>query len=50
MNNTQITVDFLGRIKIPKDIMRTLELGEGCRVEISVENGRIILTKLEKGV
>jgi len=40
-----VTVDERGRIVIPKDIRERLNLKEGSKVEISVdEKGRIIIT------
>jgi AbrB family looped-hinge helix DNA binding protein len=38
-----VTVDERGRIVIPKEIRDKLNLNEGSEVEISVEDGRIII-------
>ena len=39
--------DYLGRIVIPKEIRRTLEIVEGDPLEIYTEYGQIILKKYE---
>ncbi len=36
-------VDDLGRILIPKEIRRTLQIREGDPLEISVEEGKIVI-------
>ena len=41
-------IDKLGRIVIPKDARKTLELELGDKIEISVKNSAIILTKSAK--
>ncbi|ACP45148.1 transcriptional regulator, AbrB family [Sulfolobus islandicus Y.G.57.14] len=38
-----VTVDERGRIVIPKEIRDKLNLKEGSKVEINIENGRIII-------
>ncbi len=42
-------LDDLGRIVIPKEIRRTLDLPEGTPMEISVEGNKIILQKYQAG-
>lgn len=42
----QRTVDDLGRIAIPKDIRKTLELHEGDSVSITLKNNQIIIKKI----
>ena len=42
-------VDELGRIVLPIEIRRNLEIAERDPVEIFMENDRIILTKFEPG-
>ncbi|ACR41441.1 AbrB/MazE/SpoVT family DNA-binding domain-containing protein [Saccharolobus islandicus] len=39
-----VTVDERGRIVIPKDIRDKLNLKEGSKVEINLDNGRIIIS------
>jgi len=39
-----VTVDERGRIVIPKEIRDKLNLKEGSKVEINIENGRIIIS------
>ena len=43
-------VDSVGRIVIPKDLRRTLELTSDDNIEITLENGCIVLTKSEEEV
>ncbi len=38
-------VDDLGRIVIPSSIRRTLEIGEGAELEISLEGERVVLSR-----
>ena len=38
-------VDELGRIVIPIDVRKQLEINEGETVEISIENNKIVLEK-----
>ena len=38
-----VTVDERGRIVIPKEIRDKLNLKEGSKVEINLDNGRIII-------
>lgn len=40
-------LDDLGRIVIPKEIRRTMELPEGTPIEISVDGNKIILQKYQ---
>nr|WP_092074985.1 AbrB/MazE/SpoVT family DNA-binding domain-containing protein [Dendrosporobacter quercicolus]NSL49616.1 AbrB/MazE/SpoVT family DNA-binding domain-containing protein [Dendrosporobacter quercicolus DSM 1736]SDN25118.1 transcriptional pleiotropic regulator of transition state genes [Dendrosporobacter quercicolus] len=40
-------VDDLGRVVIPKELRRNLDIKEGDPMEIYVENDRIILRKYE---
>lgn len=40
-------VDDLGRVVIPKELRRNLDIKEGDPLEIYVENDRIILRKYE---
>ena len=49
MKNTGIVraVDDLGRIVIPKELRRTLDIAERDLVEIYVEGKRVILQKYE---
>ena len=42
-------IDDLGRIVIPKEIRRTLDLPEGTPMEISVDGSKIILQKYQPG-
>ncbi|MFW5895672.1 MAG: AbrB/MazE/SpoVT family DNA-binding domain-containing protein [archaeon] len=43
-------IDDLGRVVIPKELRRTMEMGKGCPVEIFVEDdGKVILKKFESG-
>ncbi|HIT33819.1 MAG TPA: AbrB/MazE/SpoVT family DNA-binding domain-containing protein [Candidatus Faecousia intestinigallinarum] len=42
-------VDDLGRIVLPAEIRRMLDIQEGSDVEFYLENGRIVLCKLENG-
>jgi len=37
-------VDDLGRIVLPAELRRTMGLRDGCKLDISVEDGRVILT------
>jgi len=39
-----VTVDERGRIVIPKEIRDKLNLKEGSKVEINLDNGRIIIS------
>ena len=36
-------IDDLGRIAIPKEIRRVLRIHEGDSLEISIENGKVVL-------
>ncbi len=49
MKSTGITrqVDQLGRVVLPKELRRTLDIGEKDLLEIYVEGESIILKKLE---
>lgn len=42
-------VDELGRVVLPSELRRRFRINEGDYLEISVEDGRIILTKVESG-
>lgn len=42
-------VDELGRIVIPMEMRRSLDIGEGAALEISLENGGIRLDKPVEG-
>lgn len=42
-------VDELGRMVLPSELRRRFRIGEGDYLAIHVEDGRIILTKLESG-
>jgi AbrB family transcriptional regulator, transcriptional pleiotropic regulator of transition state genes len=42
-------VDELGRVVIPKELRRTLEISERAPLEVFVENDHIILRKYEPG-
>ena len=42
-------IDGLGRIVIPTELRKTMDLDEGTSMEIFVEEGRIIFEKYEKG-
>jgi transcriptional pleiotropic regulator of transition state genes len=50
MKNTGIVrkLDELGRIVIPKEIRTTMEIAEGCPLEIHVDGEEIILKKYIK--
>lgn len=50
MKNTGITrpIDQLGRIVIPMELRRTLNLNISDRLEIFVENDCIVLKKISK--
>ncbi|MCB1814678.1 MAG: AbrB/MazE/SpoVT family DNA-binding domain-containing protein [Candidatus Competibacteraceae bacterium] len=39
-----VTINDQGRVVIPKDIRQRLNLAGGQRLEIHLENGRIVLT------
>lgn len=41
-------LDELGRICLPKELRKTLDLGDRAEVEISVDGDKIILEKYEK--
>jgi len=49
MKSTGMTrkIDELGRIVLPIEIRRTMEAGPGDLLEIYVENGAVILKKVE---
>ena len=47
MENVYRRFDDLGRIVIPKEIRKPLNLKEGNMMKIIVEGGRIILEKFE---
>lgn len=38
-------VDELGRVVLPAEIRRTLEIGIGCELEIFIERDQIVLQK-----
>ncbi len=40
-------LDHLGRIVLPKELRRTLDLPEGTPMEISVDGSRIVLRKYQ---
>lgn len=40
-------IDRLGRIVIPKDVRVLRNLGLGDRIEITVENGTVVVRKAE---
>jgi transcriptional pleiotropic regulator of transition state genes len=40
-------VDDLGRIVLPAEIRRSFDIGEGDLLDISVEEGRIVLQKVQ---
>lgn len=42
-------IDYLGRIVIPKELRRAMELPEGIPMEIFVDGGDIILRKFTPG-
>ncbi|MEN3314874.1 MAG: AbrB family transcriptional regulator, transcriptional pleiotropic regulator of transition state [Acidimicrobiaceae bacterium] len=42
------TIDRLGRIVVPVEFRRALAIGDGDHVEISLEAGRIVMTKVEQ--
>ena len=42
-------IDELGRIVIPKELRRKMDLPEGSSVEIFTEDGKICLRKFYKG-
>ena len=42
-------IDGLGRIVIPTELRKTMDLDEGTSMEIFVEENRIIFEKYEKG-
>ena len=42
-------IDALGRIVIPTELRKTMELDEGTSMEMFVEGGRIIFEKYERG-
>ena len=42
-------IDELGRIVIPKELRRKMDMPEGSSVEIFTENGMICLRKFYKG-
>ena len=47
MKSTEIVrrLDELGRIVIPKELRRTLDLPDGTPMEIGVDGGKIVLQK-----
>lgn len=49
MSSSGVTrkVDQLGRVVLPVEVRRSLGLREGDHVEVAVEGGRILLTKVE---
>ncbi len=50
MKNTGITreVDHMGRIVLPIELRRNLGIAEGTELEISVENGSVVLTAVAR--
>ena len=42
------TIDRLGRIVVPVEFRRALEIGDHDLVEISLEGDRIVMVKLER--
>ena len=46
-NDVVVTVDELGRIVLPIELRRTLDISERDELEIYMENDRIILQKFE---
>lgn len=42
-------VDELGRVVIPKELRRVMDIGEGDGLEIYTEGDKIILVKYERG-
>lgn len=51
MNGTGIvrTVDELGRVVIPKELRRSLNIKEGTPLEMSVEGNKLCMTKYTHG-
>lgn len=49
MNNAGITrnIDNLGRIVLPKEYRKSLEMQEGDSVNIAIEKNKIIIEKVE---
>ena len=43
------TLDELGRIVIPVDVRRSVDLEKGDKIGITVEDGKIILQKMANG-
>lgn len=43
MARTLVAVNAQGRVTLPADVRRKLHLGDGSRLEVAVENGRITL-------
>jgi looped-hinge helix DNA binding domain, AbrB family len=41
--------DDLGRIVIPKEIRKTLDMGDGASAEISCQNGGVFIRKYNPG-
>jgi transcriptional pleiotropic regulator of transition state genes len=41
-------IDALGRIVVPAELRRVLEIGVGDLLDIRVENGHVVLAKVEK--
>jgi transcriptional pleiotropic regulator of transition state genes len=50
MNSIGMTrrIDALGRIVVPAELRRILEIREGDLLEIRVEDGHVVLAKVEK--
>jgi transcriptional pleiotropic regulator of transition state genes len=50
MNSIGMTrrIDALGRIVVPAELRRILEIHEGDLLEIRVEEGHVVLAKVEK--
>ena len=46
--NTARRIDDLGRIVIPKDIRKELGIAIGESLDINIEDGKIIIQKIEE--
>lgn len=38
-------VDEMGRVEIPREFRKMLDLKEGARIELGIENGKVIISK-----